>query len=246
MYLINDKKRKNTDGFSLIEVLIATAVLLVITLMISNIFDKATAIWDNGYASADGNMAMRTVVGMLKKDLSAAVDGRLFGIGQGFGGDNAIVSGPFGSSLKFVMEGERNQYSSKTLYLVEYQFVNPVTRTITPIYYNIDVTPHVWDLLTADTQETVIFESYQSSVASQRFRPGFSVTMRGRNLPASNSNSRDGAILRDPSSLWGDSAYVLTLTIKTKQSFGGVQVLSYGPNGVKDYDPDKSDDIEVR
>lgn len=67
-------------GFTLIEVLVATAVMAVMVVMIGGLFQQASSSWDAGYARAEGGMAVRAVVGALARDLSTAVDGRRFGL----------------------------------------------------------------------------------------------------------------------------------------------------------------------
>ena len=65
-------------GFSLIEVMVATLILLIIVLMIGSVFRQGTSTWDSGYARAEGGMIVRAVIGSIHRELSTAVDGRLF------------------------------------------------------------------------------------------------------------------------------------------------------------------------
>ena len=67
-------------GFTLIEVLVATAVMAVMVVMIGGLFQQASSSWDAGYARAEGGMAVRAVVGALMRDAATAVDGRRFGL----------------------------------------------------------------------------------------------------------------------------------------------------------------------
>ena len=66
--------RKNTSGFSLIEILIATAILLVIVVMVSMVFQQQSAAFQSGTDRVKGQAAIRNVVGMIVRDLSLAVD----------------------------------------------------------------------------------------------------------------------------------------------------------------------------
>lgn len=65
-------------GFSLIEVMVATLILLIIVLMIGSVFRQGTSTWDSGYARAEGGMIVRAVIGSIQRELSTAVDGRRF------------------------------------------------------------------------------------------------------------------------------------------------------------------------
>ena len=67
-------------GFTLIEVLVATAVMAIMVLMLGGVFQQASSSWDSGYARAEGGMAVRAVVGALTRDAATAVDGRRFGL----------------------------------------------------------------------------------------------------------------------------------------------------------------------
>ena len=67
-------------GFTLIEVMVATAVMLIMVVMIGALFRQASSSWDSGYATAEGGMAVRSVIGSLTRDLSTAIDGRIYGL----------------------------------------------------------------------------------------------------------------------------------------------------------------------
>lgn len=65
-------------GFTLIEVMVATAVMAIMVVMIGGLFQQASSSWDAGYIRAEGGMAVRAVVGALTRDAATAVDGRRF------------------------------------------------------------------------------------------------------------------------------------------------------------------------
>lgn len=65
-------------GFTLIEVMVATAVMAIMVVMIGGLFQQASSSWDAGYIRAEGGMAIRAVVGALMRDVATAVDGRRF------------------------------------------------------------------------------------------------------------------------------------------------------------------------
>ena len=67
-------------GFTLIEVMVATAVMAIMVVMIGGLFQQASSSWDAGYVRAEGGMAVRAVVGALTRDAATAVDGRRFGL----------------------------------------------------------------------------------------------------------------------------------------------------------------------
>ncbi|NLE41958.1 MAG: prepilin-type N-terminal cleavage/methylation domain-containing protein [Lentisphaerae bacterium] len=76
--MIDRRQQHGAPGFSLIEVMVATAVLLVVVLMVGAVFRQASSSWDGGYARAEGGMVVRGVLGSIQRELSQAVDGRRF------------------------------------------------------------------------------------------------------------------------------------------------------------------------
>lgn len=62
------------EGFSLIEILIATAILLVIVVMVSLVFQQQSAAFQSGSDRVSGQAALRNAVGMIVRDLSLSVD----------------------------------------------------------------------------------------------------------------------------------------------------------------------------
>lgn len=76
--MIDRRQQHGAPGFSLIEVMVATAVLLVVVLMVGAVFRQASSSWDGGYARAEGGMIVRGVLGSIQRELSQAVDGRRF------------------------------------------------------------------------------------------------------------------------------------------------------------------------
>ena len=77
---------RNVSGFSLIEVLVATALLVMIVGMIGFVFRQSSMSWESGTRRADGISQIRAVAGAIERDLRLAVDAREFkGLSQSFG-----------------------------------------------------------------------------------------------------------------------------------------------------------------
>ena len=74
----NSLDERKTAGFSLIEVLVATALLVMIVGMIGFVFRQSSMSWDSGTRRADGISQIRAVVGAIERDLRLAVDAREF------------------------------------------------------------------------------------------------------------------------------------------------------------------------
>lgn len=81
-------------GFSLIEILIATSILLVIVVMVSMVFQQQSAAFQSGETRVKGQAAVRNSIGMVMRDLALAVDSADY---------SGLPANSFsGSSLKFL------------------------------------------------------------------------------------------------------------------------------------------------
>lgn len=67
----------SSAGFSLIEVLVAMAVMVVIILMVTNMFRDASEAWDMGTQRAEMNTAARAAIEYIARELSCAVAGSI-------------------------------------------------------------------------------------------------------------------------------------------------------------------------
>ena len=65
---------KGSGGFSLIEILVATTILLVIVILASLVFQQTTGAYDTGERKVSANVALRNIVGAISRDLALAVD----------------------------------------------------------------------------------------------------------------------------------------------------------------------------
>jgi|GEM_PF-1452559 len=63
-------------GFSLIEILVAVTLLLLITVMISMVFQQAGGAWASGTSRVRSESAIRAALGSVERDLLNAVDPR--------------------------------------------------------------------------------------------------------------------------------------------------------------------------
>lgn len=70
------KMNGNRSGFSMIEVLVASAILIVIIMMLAMLFQQTSLSWRTGIRRADAYMQIRSGIGAIQRDASAAVDAR--------------------------------------------------------------------------------------------------------------------------------------------------------------------------
>lgn len=61
------------QGFSLIELLVATVILIALVLITSMIYHQASLAWNGGLRKVEGNMTGRSILGIISKDLMNAV-----------------------------------------------------------------------------------------------------------------------------------------------------------------------------
>ncbi|MGI6495761.1 MAG: PulJ/GspJ family protein [Kiritimatiellia bacterium] len=60
-------------GFSLIEILVATTILIAIVLMVSLVFQQSIGSWASGSRRADTQMTVRAIIGSIQRDLVNAI-----------------------------------------------------------------------------------------------------------------------------------------------------------------------------
>jgi prepilin-type N-terminal cleavage/methylation domain-containing protein len=66
-------RRQAAVGFTLIELLVAMAILMVIVLMLSNLFQQSTRAWSTGMQQTTIGLEARAVLNMIQKDVSMAL-----------------------------------------------------------------------------------------------------------------------------------------------------------------------------
>lgn len=65
---------RGRGGFSLIEILIATTILLVIVILASMVFQQTTGAYQTGERKVNAQVALRNILGSITRDLALAVD----------------------------------------------------------------------------------------------------------------------------------------------------------------------------
>jgi prepilin-type N-terminal cleavage/methylation domain-containing protein len=105
----------NRHGFSLIEIMVATAILVVLVLLMSGIFHQSSVSWDAGTRKAQGNMVARAVLGFMARELSGAVAHDEIPLDANF-----ISEGNSGH-ITFVTMGGESEPGSRIVKRVRYQ-----------------------------------------------------------------------------------------------------------------------------
>lgn len=116
----------NRKGFSLIEVLVATALLVMVVGMIGFVFRQSSMSWDSGIRRAEGTTQIRAVIGAIERDLRSAVDAREFGMKNDFGK----------SSATFVALLEPEDMDERVPVQVSYTIGDKVTRKASVLSYS--------------------------------------------------------------------------------------------------------------
>ena len=255
--MMQNFKKDLKDGFSLIEVMVATTILLVVVLMIGSVFRQGTSSWDSGYARAEGGMIVRAVVGSIQRELSTAVDGRRF---KDKDQDGKYITGAAWSSpnpvevsqnkIKFICMKESvtkkengNLVLKRDPWLVEYVWGG---EEMTRNAYRLDCTIRdkkvTWSLGTNVAQG----DKVNSTVYSQAFQEGkkawYSADFRFVAVPDAGGIRDYEAGDFDEKTFW-DIPYVsIRVDLTRTSSFSGLEVASRGPDGK----PGTDDDILVK
>ena len=67
------RRNRRDEGFTLIEVLVATTILVILVLVMSSVFHQSSVAWDGGMRKAEGNMTGRAILGFMSREMSEAV-----------------------------------------------------------------------------------------------------------------------------------------------------------------------------
>jgi prepilin-type N-terminal cleavage/methylation domain-containing protein len=70
------KTNGSRNGFSMVEVLVASTILVVIVMMLAMLFQQTSLAWRTGVRRADGFLQIRSAIGAVQRDASAAIDER--------------------------------------------------------------------------------------------------------------------------------------------------------------------------
>jgi len=99
-----NSKQSRRAGFSMVEVLVASSIMVVIVMLLGMLFQQTSLAWRTGVKRADGFVQIRSAIGAIQRDAAAAVDARYLPkelraqLGDGSAkGDQLFI----GSSLKF-------------------------------------------------------------------------------------------------------------------------------------------------
>lgn len=205
-------------GFTLLEVVVATSVLIILTLMVGSLFRQATSSWNAGRVRGEGSMIARSVLGSVSRDLATAIDGRPYGFS---GGPEAS-----GGTLEFVClksAGANGQ-------------------TVHKITYNVTSTgatrkDEIWD-----------GDSFGSARSFTLFEIGSGVSpIEAVSFEPVGPSAQTRAFEKNAGAKWpGATAVKLRMKLSQKGAFTGVSVRSLGKNGTGDTDNGSdNDDIVV-
>lgn len=226
---------KRTEGFTLIEVMVATTILLMMTVMMGALFRQATSAWDAGNVQAEGGMIVRGVVGAITRDLATAVDARAYGESAAF-----TCSG---NTLEFVClkpPGKVGTTSVGVPHKIKYNVGTTVKRTD-----KVRNAAGAW--IDNGQQPTTLYDGNGSDFYSAKFSLE-ALSMPDKRTTNPNSSDSDRSDFEDDDFVWnGPPSVKVTLKLTQDGSFSGLSVRSRGPNGIPGAeDGGDDDDIVVK
>ena len=229
--MIERQRRHGAAGFSLIEVMVATGVLLVVVLMVGAVFRQASSSWDGGYARAEGGMIVRGVLGAIQRDLSQAVDGRRFLE------DWDVPVKVSGGEVQFVRPYFDQETKEEQYHLVTYTAgAGSVKRKWQLLKWN--NTDKTWSVGGGGDEAEIYTDG-------KGMRPGYGFRAR---FEIAGDEVTDPGVGLDPDGkpkkgvFWTVPTVSLRVDLVRTGSFSGLRVRSLGRDGKKDTD----DDILVR
>ena len=119
-------------GFSMIEVLVASSILVVIVMMMGMLFQQGSNAWRIGSKRADGFMKLRTFLGALQRDASEAVD-----VNTIIADRTAVklASGSSSDPLSSALKSKDQEFAGSDL--IFYTLNGVTNRAITRLTYNL-------------------------------------------------------------------------------------------------------------
>ena len=244
--------KRGGSGFSLSEVMVATAILMVVVLMIGAVFRQASSSWDSGYARAEGGMIVRGVIGSIERELSGAVDGRMFGGDFGTAWKNEYKDVPVyvtDKELAFICFKEATDSDSSTVrepHLVVYTWDGGEMKRSDTV---LRVDEGKWEK--GNETHTVIYSEEISSSSKSPYKADFEfVKTDAKHDPngiRSYENVKNNGVTFSDEVFWNVASVSINVSLTRTGSFSGLEVTSYGRNGVPDSDiKTKNDGIIVK
>lgn len=111
---VSDQGQTKRSAFTIIELLVAMAILLVIVAIVAQIFQQANVAWETGMRSVEVTMKGRSVADLIAQDLSQAIV------------SNYSVTATGAEFEKMGEPTAANQYQSRCL--VKYDWSGPIVR----------------------------------------------------------------------------------------------------------------------
>jgi type II secretory pathway pseudopilin PulG len=154
--------KRNKSGFSMIEVLVASTIMIMIVMMLGMLFQQTSQAWQTGKQRANAYQQVRAFFGAIQHDASAAINTNT--IPRLFTGAAPVPRNPqmFSDPLKFYTltgTGFEGGIARRSIMYVEY---NGSTRTVTTY------TPKATGGYTAGSQQTTQFANSDPNGATIR------------------------------------------------------------------------------
>jgi len=140
--------RPGSGGFSLLEILVALAVLMIIALMVSMVFRQSSEIWNSSSKRAEVEMVARGIVSRIQEDLAQAIPVSSYTNSVIAGGGVAFTHTFTTTEVGFVVLREKGPY------FITYNTGSGIQRSETRIIYS----SNAWRLspLSSDTVSTTM------------------------------------------------------------------------------------------
>jgi Tfp pilus assembly protein PilV len=136
-------RRPSNSGFSLIEVMVATTVLMIIVLMVAMVFQQSSGAWSGGTRRANAQMTLRSVLGQMQRELTEAVDAREFSSNMLSIANTAAYIDATSADFVALIGDPADPVGDRVPYHIRYSFDGSfVQRTCTKI--NFDRASGVW------------------------------------------------------------------------------------------------------
>jgi len=216
-------------AFTLIEVMVATAVMLIMVVMIGALFRQASSSWDSGYATSEGGMAVRSISGALTRDLATSIDGRIYGLSA-----PVVVSGNSVEMICYKPATSTSGSYRRELHRIKYVGGSSVSRQDSVL------DGKSWRSLGSST---IYAGGTGANGAKCEFSAADPIDAKYRTR-----DYEDDAPDFNSDVAWEIPSVKVRLQLTRTGAFSGLTVVSHGPDGLPngDADSDDADDIIVK
>ena len=199
-------------GFSLIEVMVATVLLMVIVTMVALVYRQNVLMWNSGMRRADGMALVRLALGNIERDMRNAVSGTDYAGWNGGDPTDKPLIYMVSNTLTFLAFLGDKDSDERELVRITYTSGDSLERIVEPLYWN----NLVWspDPAKGRMESTLIDKMKPQASANEAEKPQLEIEFIG--VPRATT---------EPTNV------IVKATLRSSEEFASIRVKSLGEKG---------------